>query len=343
MTHTANLTTRIISEPKEWEDFLETQPYQIFVQSPSYGQFNQNVGDESFIFGIYENNKLVGGSLVIHVHAKRGDFFYLPYGPILSLENPEHLKFFTSELKQKAKQANVAFIRVSPFIEDNKDNYNQFKKAGFRKAPMHMIAETTWILGLNKPEDQLLKEMRQNHRNLIRRSERDGVKVVTSTDLKDIDELHALLEETAKRHNFHAFPLKYLQEEFKAFHKNNQVKIYKAYHEDDLLAISVMYFYKNSAIYRHGASNMLKPKVPASYAIQWQAIQDAKKAGCQYYNFWGIAPEHAKKHPFKGITRFKKGFGGFQLDLLHAQDLPVGPKYIVNYLVETIRRIKRGF
>jgi lipid II:glycine glycyltransferase (peptidoglycan interpeptide bridge formation enzyme) len=343
MTHTANLKTQIIKDPTQWDDFLETQPFQIFVQSPSYADFNQNVGDESFIFGLYENNKLIGGSVVITVHAKRGQFFYLPYGPILDYSKPEYLKKFTQDLTKIAKQKKLSFIRISPFIDETSENKKAVSKAGYKKAPMHMIAETTWILDLDKDLDTLLKEMRQNHRNLIRRSQRDNVKVETSTDIQDIKQLHTLLKETAERHNFHPFPLKYLQEEFKAFHKHGQVKIYKAFHEDDLLAISVMYFYKNSAIYRHGASNMLKPKVPASYAIQWQAIQDAKSMNCKYYNFWGIAPEGAKKHPFKGITRFKKGFNGFQKDLLPAHDLPISPKYIINFLIETFRRLKRGF
>lgn len=343
MTHTANLKTKVIQDPKIWEEFLETQPYQIFVQSPSYAEFNSNVGDKSFILGLYDGQKLIGGSLVITVHARRGNFYYLPYGPILDYQKPNHLKTFTQDIKKLAKSNRLDFIRISPFVDDNAQNLKVIQKQGYRKAPMHMIAETTWILDLEKSEEELMKEMRQNHRNLIRRAKRDGVKVITSTDIKDIKILHQLLKETAIRHKFHPFPLKYLQEEFKAFNKHGQVHIYKAYHEDDLLAVSVMYFYKNTAIYRHGASNLLKPKIPASYAIQWQAIRDAKQKRCKYYNFWGIAPEEAKKHPFKGITRFKKGFNGFQKDLVPAHDLPTSPKYIINFLIETFRRLKRGF
>jgi len=343
MNHIAKLHTKIIKDISTWESFLDTQEFQIFVQSPSYGEFNQKLGDQSFILGLYEDTKLVGGSLVIKVHARRGDFYYLPYGPILNYQETSHLKKFTEDLKAMAKKDKLAFIRISPFIDETKDNKSKLTKQGYKRAPMHMIAETTWMLNLDKPADQLMKEMRQNHRNLIRRSKRDGVKVETSTNIKDLNILHDLLQQTAKRHNFNPFSLKYLQEEFQAFNKHGQVNIYKAYHEGDLLAVSVMYFYKNSAIYRHGASNMLKPKVPASYAIQWQAIQDAKQKGCNYYNFWGIAPETAKKHPFKGITRFKKGFGGFQKDIMPAYDLPISPKYIINFLIETIRRIKRGF
>jgi len=63
-----------------------------------------------------------------------------------------------------------------------------------------------------------------------------------------------------------------------------------------------------------------------------------------FYNFWGIAPDGSSpKHPFAGITHFKKGFGGKQIDLLRCQDLPLAPKYYINWGVETLRRLKRGF
>lgn len=336
-------TVKKINNPTDWESFLDKQEYQIFVQSPGYAEFNQSTGDPSFFLGLYENNKLIGGSLVIHVHAKRGDFYYLPYGPLLDYSQPKQLQSFTDELKALAKKNKINFIRVSPF-QDNTAQANQTLKAsGYKKAPMHMIAETTWILDLNPSTEDLLKNMRQNHRNLIRRAERDGVVVTLSDKVEDIHKLYDLLKETAQRHNFHPYPLDYLIKEFQAFQSKGQARMYLAHHEGDLLAISVMYFYKNTAVYRHGASNMLKPKVPASYAIQWQAIQDAKDYGCKFYNFWGIAPEDAKKHPFLGITRFKKGFSGFQKDLLHAHDLPTSWKYIINWTIETIRRMKRGF
>jgi lipid II:glycine glycyltransferase (peptidoglycan interpeptide bridge formation enzyme) len=63
----------------------------------------------------------------------------------------------------------------------------------------------------------------------------------------------------------------------------------------------------------------------------------------KFYNFWGIAKEGDKKHPFYGITHFKKGFGGFEKDLLPAHDLKVSFKYWIDYVIETLRRIKRGF
>ena len=62
------------------------------------------------------------------------------------------------------------------------------------------------------------------------------------------------------------------------------------------------------------------------------------------YNFWGIAPETASKdHPFFGITHYKKGFGGYQRDIVHCHDIVLSSRYYLTWIVETIRSKKRGF
>ncbi len=332
-----------IKDNNEWESFLESQDPFIYVQSTKYGQFNQAMGDDYITIGIYENNKIIGGAMFLTINARRGRFMYAPYSPILDYKDKEQIQKFTNEIKKIAKQKKMDFIRISPFEDETSEYITNLKSAGFKKSPMHMIAETTWILELNDTEENIMKNMKQNHRNLIRRADRDGVKITSSKNIEDVKKIHQLLVTTAKRHNFVPFSLKYLETEFKTFLESDSVRIYLAHHEGDLLAAAIVFFHGNTAVYKHGASNMLKPKVPASYAIQWAAIKEAKKRGLKYYNFWGIAPEGQKKHPFYGITHFKKGFNGFQKDLIPALDLPVTPKYWFNFLVETFRRIKRGF
>jgi lipid II:glycine glycyltransferase (peptidoglycan interpeptide bridge formation enzyme) len=48
----------------------------------------------------------------------------------------------------------------------------------------------------------------------------------------------------------------------------------------------------------------------APYALQWQAIQDARAAGCTEYDLYGIPPREDPAHPMAGLYRFKTGFGG---------------------------------
>jgi len=329
-----------IINKNEWEEFVLAQANTFFVQSIHYGEFYESLDEKFWIFGVYENNKLLGGSLVVSVHAKRGDFLYLPYGPLGSID----LSGFFEYLKKFAKKNNYDFIRVSQFIDDKAENREEYQKLDFRDAPMHILAETTWLLDLSASEEELLSAMGKNHRNLIRRCEREGVKVVSSSDNQSLAEFNQLHDETAKRHKFHRFSDEYVSREFSAFAPSNQVKIFNAYlPSGELDSSAVIMYYGKMAAYRHGASLNLNPKLPSSYLLQWEAIKEAKRRGIRWYNFWGIAPENNKKHPFFGITHFKKGFGGFQKDLLHCQDLPISKKYWLNWIVESIRKINRGF
>lgn len=339
------LTIRQITTDGEWDAFVKTQEFSAFVQSPTYGKFYKERGEDYRIVGVYDNGTLIGGSLVLTTHAKRGNFLYLPYGPILDYTDSHQVEAFFSYLKEYAREAGYDFIRISPLVDESEAVSNVLAQFQLRPAPMHVLAETSWILDLSKSEDELLMDMKKNHRNLIRRCEREGVRVEQRTDNTSLAELNDMHDEVARRHKFTRFLRSYIEKEFAAFVAKDEAVIMHAYLPDGTLdATSIMMFYGNMVVYRHSASLGLNKKLPTSYAIQWETIKEAKRRGCRWYNFWGIAPEDAgKDHPFYGITHFKKGFGGFQKDLLHCHDLPVTKKYWLNYIVETIRKYKRGF
>jgi peptidoglycan pentaglycine glycine transferase (the first glycine) len=339
------LSIKLIQNPKEWDAFVKMQEFSAFVQSPTYGEFYKSRGEDYFIVGLYDTGMLIGGSLVLTTHAKRGNFLYLPYGPILNYTDTHQIEAFFEYLKNYAEKAKYDFIRVSPLVDESEDVSKALKAYGLLPAPMHVLAETSWILDLEKPEAELLKDMKKNHRNLIRRCEREGVRVERRTDDTALEELNTLLDTTVKKHNFVRFSRTYINTEFQAFNDTHETVIMHAYLPSGALdASAIMMFYGNMAVYRHSASLGLDKKLPSSYAIQWETIKEAKKRGCRWYNFWGIAPVGAKKkHPFYGITHFKKGFGGFQKDLLHCHDLPVSKKYWFNWIIETMRKHKRGF
>jgi peptidoglycan pentaglycine glycine transferase (the first glycine) len=336
---------KIVNNVSDWENFLKTQEFTPFVQSSKYIDFYTSLQEKGFILGIFEGEKLIGGSVVVTTHAKRGNFLYLPYGPILPQKQREQsLKVLVEYLKKYGKENAFDFVRVSPFLDDTLENKQLFLKNNFQPAPMHVLAENTWMLDITDDEETLLKNMNKNHRNLIRRCEREGVVIKKSTDINSLKNLSELLDTTAKRHNFIRFSDHYIESEFQAFLPSN-VMLFEAFLPDGSLdGAAVILFYGNMAAYRHSASLNINSKLPSSYLLQWHVIQEAKKRGIQWYNFWGIAPETAsKEHPFFGITHFKKGFGGQKKDLLHCQDLPLSKKYWFNWIIESIRRIKRGF
>lgn len=337
-------------DPEVWKNFLLEQSYTIFIQAPQYAEFYRSMGEEGRIWGVYNDaNELVAGTLIISVHARRGNFWLLPYGPLISQKvnfNGEELGiFFAKTLKEEAKKAKMDFVRISPFwpVSDQRV-WAYLKKNKFVRSPLHILAEHTWLLDITPSEEDLFKNMDKNHRNLVRRCEKEGVRIEVSTDLEAVEEFNRMHDVTVKRHNFHRFPDGFVRKEFMALAPEHAAVI-KAYLPNGTLdAIGIFMFYGTMSCYRHAASLMSDKHLPTSYAVQWAAIKEAKKRGCTIHNFWGIAPPGAQKnHPFYGITHFKKGFGGYEMDLIPCHDLPVSSRYYFTWLIEKVRSIRRGF
>ena len=314
------------------------------------------MGDKVWRLGIFEASKLIAVSLVIKVHARRGNFLFVPHGPILAkgekIFNSQFsiFKQLTEKFQKIAKQEKVSFIRISPLLENNEDNRAMFQNLGFRPAPIHMHAEVTWTLALSPTEEELLMSMRKTTRNLIRRAIKEGVEIKTDNTEQGIEVFNNLYQETASRHIFTPFSLTYIKNQVRVFAQNNSIQIFTAWYNNECLASAIVVFYGKSAYYHHGASSSTKyPKIPAAYLLQWEAIREAKGRGHRFYNFWGIVSTDNQqpttnndKHPWAGITLFKTGFGGFQTDYLHAQDLPLSWKYWPNWVIETLRKKRRN-
>lgn len=337
-------SVREITNVGEWDAFLTHQHMSPFVQSSSYGEFYDALGEHHWILGLYENNVLIGGSLILSTHAKRGNFLYLPYGPQIDCTNKKIVQTFCKALKEFGSSHGYDFIRVSPLLDDSEEGRTLLESLGYRSAPMHVLAENSWVLDVTEPEDKLLAGMKKNHRNLVNRCEREGVTIQQHYSVDDLEVLHDMLDVTEKRHNFTRFSRSYIDTEFRIFAKKNEAVLFVTKLPDGRVdAAAIVMFFGNMAVYRHSGSLNLDKRLPTSYLIQWRVIQEAKKRNIQWYNFWGVNPEGEDNHPFSGIGHFKRGFGGFQMDLLHCHDLPLTKKYWINWIVETLRAKRRGF
>lgn len=346
------MTLKQITKKVEWDNFVSRQKEQSFLHSWAWGEFNKSIDDKIWRLGIYNDDSLAAVALVIKVHARRGNFLFVPHGPIIdgsdiiSNFKSQILNELLNKLKEIAKQEkDIVFIRISPLLKESGENKKMFKDLGFRDAPIYMHAETTWVLPLDKNEKQLLMGMRKNTRNLIRRAEREGIETVSGNSYDLIDIFMKMYRDTAKKHSFVPFSERYINGEINSFSvdENGYAKVYLAKYGQEYIAGAVIVFWGNSAYYHHGASSSLHSKIPASYLLQWQVIKDAKSAGKKFYNFWGITKdENNKKNPWYGLTLFKKGFGGERTDYLHAQDLPLNKRYWLNFVLEKYRLWRRG-
>lgn len=345
----------LIDKKSQWDDFINKSAPHTFLQSWEWGEFNQSLSNKIWRVGIFKDKILVATSLILKIKAKRGCFLFVPHGPILKLkieseklapseiEGLKVLKVLRNFLTDLGRKEKVGFIRIAPIWERNKENEQMFKDLGFRKAPIHIHSERSWILDVTKPEDELLKEMRKTTRYLIKQGKRLGIEVEKSSNVNDLEKFYQLYKQTEKRQVFVAYDFDYLKKESSAFLKNKRSCLYFAYYNHQLLSAAFIVLSSRSAFYHHGASSLKYPKIPTSYALQWYIIQDLKKQGFRFYNFWGIAPDDKPNHPWYGLTTFKKGFGGFAEEYLPTQDYLLKPTYWFNWMVETVRKIARGY
>lgn len=319
-----------IVSPQVWDSFVKCYSPMALFQSWAWGEVERRLGHTIWRLGWYDQDALAAVAQVQKVSARRGTFLHVRHGPILNDQKVAVWKMVLEDLKKLAGEQHVWFIRISAQLPPDREKI--FRTLGFVSAPIHaMDAELCWVLDLNKNEEELLAGMRKTTRYEIRRAQKMGITI--DTGLKDF---FALYTQTSQRHGF--VPHSGIREELEVF--GNNAIVLNAVFEGKTIASAIILFWGDQAVYHHGAS--IQSKIPASYLLQWEAIREAKKRGKKLYNFWGIAPEDKINHPWRGITLFKKGFGGRQMEFMHAQDYPVSPLYLIPKTIESIRkRLKR--
>jgi len=358
---------KIVTRQNIWQEAFDQFGSPSFLQSWEWGELQKTLGYQVFRLGLYQKSNLLAAAQTILVSAKRGNFLFIPHGPLSHLEPKKYLSYLKRELIMMAKKYHCSFIRIAPIQINSLDNLKQFKDLGFKKAPIYMHAERLWILPLDKSEDELLNQMRKTTRYLIRKAGRDGVVIEKRTDKKAVDDFYKVYEETARREKFIPFSKNYIKNEFEVFNKTNNaiflfgkltgpVSIFfppvlenscalsgslKSRHpsKSQYFVSALILFTKSSAFYHQGAS--IHTKYPAPHLMQWEAIKEAKKRGCQLYNFWGIHHPGRTPKSWTGLTLFKTGFGGEQIDYLPTQDYVISPKYYLIYLYEKLLGWKR--
>lgn len=351
---------REIGDQYTWESLLAECEEKTFLDSWNWSAFQQALGHSVWRLGVYDGEALIAGALVVKMEARRGDFLFVPHGPVLRTGNPkseirnpkqiinykcEILKTLAEYLRELGKREGVAFVRIAPVWERTEGNQAVFTENGFREAPMHIHPEVTWELDTTQNEEDILMDMRKNTRNLVRRSQREeGLRVVDHTSEEGLQQFNELYRATAERHNFVPFSYDYLRKEFEIFSAEDQMRILLAEYNGDIIAGAIIVYWQNGGFYHHGASVHTHKKLPTSYLLQWEAIREAKRRGSEIYNFWGIAEEDTKsgsEHRFAGITRFKRGFGGSKRTYVKTQDLSLSWRYMLNYVVESVRKRRR--
>ena len=339
----AGVTIKTIEKKEVWENFLRGRGDASFLQSWYWGEFEKELGKRIARVGFYQGGRLSGVMLAIVEDARRGRHLVVPAGPVINWKDKGLVLAFVNTARRIAKDYSCTFVRVRPQLLANEFSRQTFVGLGFKAAPMHLHAQLTHQLDITKSKEELLSSMRKSTRYEIRKAINLGIEVEKSFDPDDIDSFYNLQLETARRQGFVPFSREFLQKQFEIFAKEGLACLFTAKYKQEVLNQAFVIFYGREAVYHYGASSPAGREYPGAFIVQWEAICEAKRRGLGIYNFWGVAPLDKKSHRFYNLSIFKRGFGGVDVEYLPAQDLIIDRKrYLVNFLVETVRKKFRG-
>lgn len=325
---------------EEWDSFITSHKESNFLQSWDFYEFHLARG-KKVVRRILtdEDNKIIAAYAGVVETAKRGTYMAIAGGPILDWGDKKVVEKVFSDIKSRGTEQNCAFVRVRPQLELSKKSLELMEKLGLKRAPMYLSVEYAGTLDLEKSEEEILAGASQGFRRKLRKAEKAEISVETSSDPKIVKTFYDLEVSHAKRQGFVAFSENFLKKQFEAFSKNNEVLMYIAKKDGEILAMNFMIFYGPEASYHYGVSSDLGTKYSAAPLLHIKAMDEARKRDCIRYNLWGIVGLEEKSHRFYGVSEFKRSFGCEELKYTPAHDLILKPlAYQKTKIVESVRK-----
>lgn len=282
------------------------------LQSFAWGEFREKTGTTVERVGIFEDGKIISAYQVtfhpIPLIGKTAGYF--PKG----IMPDERMMSILADL---AKRHDALFIKLEPNIAapigktTGHDTIKQFLQQSGCVPGKPLFTPYSFILSLEKSEEDLLGAMHQKTRYNIGVAQRKGVQVVEDTTEQGLEEYLTLMLETTKRQQFYAHDVSYYRTMFATLAPTGMLHIFKAVYDGKTLSVWIVFLFHDVLYYPYGASSREYREVMANNLLAWEVIKYGKAKGCKSFDMWGsLGPEPDKNDPWYGFHRFKEGYGG---------------------------------
>lgn len=224
----------------EYKNFLDTSDQKTFLQTPNIGKMRNLDGWDYVFLGVKnDKNEVVAATMLL----SRKEFlkkkeFYAIRGFLVDYNNLELLTFFTKNIKKYVRNNNGFILRIDPYIikqerdingnvvPNGKNNFkaiNNLKKLGFKEKKAEQSKWMFIINTENKDINEIMKNMKPNTRNCIKRTFKNGINI-RELDFDELNVFYKITNETSERKGFANKSLEYYQNMYKLFKPENEVK-----------------------------------------------------------------------------------------------------------------------
>ena len=334
------------NDKDRYTNFLLQSEYKDILQSWEWGEVKSKFNWKVSRIGFFERGELKGISQILEKKLPLGfSLLYVPRGPIIDWNNLDLTSKIIDSLRlffiKSKKNQRCLFLRLEPPAEKKHELIEIFKDAGFKEYFKTVQPPSTLLIDLNQPKEELFKKLRRTARNLINRSEREGInlevlngKQIARNDLKSFYNFYRL---TGKRFSFPLRPFKQFTVLLKEMADSGNIRLYITKINGLTLAYGIVLVLGDRASYIWGGTGRHKYYSKFfNYGYIWEMLMDLKDSGVKTFDFWGLGPEEDKNHPWYGFTLFKRAFNGQRFDYVEAFDLPMSKFYPLFKLADKI-------
>lgn len=335
----SDFTISDATERTKWDKFIKSHTEANFLQSWDFYEFHLARGKKVVRRIITNGQKIVGAYAGVVETAKRGTYMAVAGGPIIDWNNDAIVDMIFDDIKAQGNKNHCVFVRVRPQEPLSDNILGILSSHGLRKAPMYLSVEYAGILDLKKSEEEILAGASQGFRRKLRKAMKNDIEITADVEESSIVAFCMLEKLHAERQKYVAFSTSFLKKQFEAFRDGDEILIYTAKKDGEILAQNFMIFYGPEASYHYGVSSELGTKYSAAPLLHMQAMEEARRRGCIRYNLWGIVERDETSHRFYGVSEFKRSFGCEEYRYTPAHDLVLNTtKYQINKLVEKVRK-----
>lgn len=291
------------------------------LQSKKWAQFQKELGKRVILRSGQGWHYL---AIVETGDGKAGKFFkrlYTPYGP--SYRDEQALKKALIDLEEQAKKNGVDYIRVEPLCEDRQNSLS--KLTGFTKTAHSFQPALTLMIDLNRPFEAILKDTTKTNRYLWKKAPQNNIKFTTSYKSADLSKFLEMMNATSKRTKASFKPDSYYKTLLNVFGAEKAAGIAYASVDKDVLvgAIFVDDIETKIRYYLFAGSFDKARKLSANSPLLMYLIEGAKKRGYKYFDLFGVSPIEDASHRWAGLSKFKRSFGGVEVQLNGTYEKPI--------------------
>lgn len=314
-------TARLRTDDAAWNAFVAAASATSFLQATPWAAVKRPNGWRSARI-VVDGGEAIGpvGAqvLVRHPRPLPKGFGYAARGPLAAGPvDAAVLRVFTEAARGAAKGLGIAHLRIDPELEDPDGSMATTLRAlGWRPAP-DIQPRSTRIVDLSLTEDELMAALRKKTRQSLRKAQNEDVTVV-SAGPERLPEFHRTLAGTMDRVGLPSRSLGFFRDLWAAYDTAGQAMLLLAERPGGrVVSGTLLVGWGPRLVALYGGTNAEGRDLNAKYLINWAGLTHAKAAGYALYDLWGL--------PNEGITYFKSGWGGRQVDYVGAWDLVVDP------------------